>query len=68
MLFIEKKVVKEVSEMTMKETVNLIHGLKKMGLSDSQIVNLFEFIESSDPKILEKLGKPENNNDEDNAR
>ncbi len=43
--------------MTMKETVNLIHGLKKLGLTDSQIVDFIEFVESADPEILERLGK-----------
>ncbi len=47
--------------MTMKETVNLIHGLQKLGLTDSQIVNFIEFVESADPEILEKLGKPDSN-------
>ena len=48
-------------EVTMKETVNLIHGLKKLGLTDSQIVDFIEYVESSDPKILEKLTKNESN-------
>lgn len=43
--------------MTMKETVNLIHGLKKLGLTDSQIVDFIEFVESANPEILERLGK-----------
>ena len=49
--------------MTMKETVNLIHGLKKLGLTDSQIVDFIEYVDSADPNILEKLGK---NTDNDN--
>lgn len=48
--------------MTMKETVNLIHGLKKIGLTDTQIVDFIEYVESADPQILEKLGEPDNNN------
>lgn len=51
--------------MTMKETVNLIHGLKKLGLTDSQIVDFIEFVESADPKILEKLGNPETDSNGD---
>lgn len=50
-----------MSEITMKETVNLIHGLKKLGLTDSQIVDLIEFVESADPKILERLGNGTDN-------
>lgn len=48
--------------MTMKETVNLIHGLKKLGLSDSQIVDFIEYVESADPEILKKLDKVTDNN------
>ena len=48
--------------MTMKETVNLIHGLKKLGLTDGQIVDFIEYVESADPEILEKLGKDVNSN------
>lgn len=48
--------------MTMKETVNLIHGLKKLGLTDSQIIDFIEFVESEDPEILEKLGKDTKDN------
>ncbi len=41
--------------MTMSETVNLIHGLQKLGLTDSQIVKLLEYVESANPEILKTL-------------
>ncbi len=57
-----------MNEITMKETVNLIHGLKKLGLTDSQILDFIEFVESADPEILERLGKPggDKSNDDNN--
>lgn len=48
--------------MTMKETVNLIHGLKKLGLTDSQIVDFIEYVESADPEILKRLGNETDDN------
>lgn len=44
-------------EVTMKETVNLIHGLKALGITTEQILDLIEFTESADPEILKKLSK-----------
>lgn len=38
-----------------KEAYNIIQGLKKLGATDSQIVTFIEFIETSDPKLLEKI-------------
>lgn len=40
---------------TPKEAYNIIQGLKKLGANDSQIVTFIEFIETSDPKLLEKI-------------
>ena len=51
-----------MNEMTLKETVNLIHGLKKLGIADSRILDFIEYVESADPNILEKLGMDTNNN------
>ncbi len=48
--------------MTMSETVNLIHGLQKLGLTDSQILKLFEYVESADPEILKDLEATNNTN------
>lgn len=41
--------------MTLSEIVNLIHGLQKLGLTDSQIVKLLEYVESANPEILKTL-------------
>lgn len=50
-------------EMNMKETVNLIHALKTMGINYEKILDLIEFVESADPEILKKLSKDVNNNE-----
>lgn len=36
--------------MTGKEIVNLIRELRKKGMSDTEILNLIEYIETHDPK------------------
>ncbi|MCH5254518.1 MAG: hypothetical protein J1F41_06295 [Lachnospiraceae bacterium] len=36
--------------MTGKEIVNLLRELRKKGMSDSEILNLIEYIETHDPK------------------
>lgn len=41
--------------MTSKEAFNIIQGLKKLGANDSQIVAFIEYIETSDPKLLDKI-------------
>lgn len=38
-----------------RETYNLIQGLKKLGADDSQIVTFIEYVETSDPKLLDKI-------------
>lgn len=48
--------------MTMSETVNLIHGLQKLGLTDSQIVKLLEYVVSANPEILKSLEATNNTN------
>ncbi len=57
-----------MNEMTMKETVNLIHGLKEIGLTDSQIIDFIEFVESSAPKILKRIKKTDNSTDDSNNK
>lgn len=42
-------------DMTNKEAFNIIQGLKKLGANDSQIVTFIEYIETSDPKLLDKI-------------
>ncbi len=63
-------IIKEVNDPELKNAadnnkVNLINGLKEIGLTDSQIVDFIEFVESSDPKILERIRKTDNNNNND---
>ena len=36
--------------MTGKEIVNLLRELRKKGMSDTEILNLIEYIETHDPK------------------
>lgn len=36
--------------MTGKEIVNLIRELRKKGMTDTEILNLIEYIETHDPK------------------
>ncbi|MCM1328987.1 MAG: hypothetical protein NC253_06040 [Ruminococcus sp.] len=43
------------NDMSSKEAFNIIQGLKKLGANDSQIVTFIEFIETSDPKLLDKI-------------
>lgn len=38
-----------------KEAYNIIQGLKKLGANDSQIITFIEFVETSDPKLLDKI-------------
>lgn len=38
-----------------REAYNLIQGLKKLGADDSQIVTFIEYVETSDPKLLDKI-------------
>ncbi len=52
--------------MTNKEAYNIIQALKKLGASDAQIIAFIEFIETSDPKILDKLENITNKNDNSN--
>ena len=52
-------------DMTSKETFNIIQGLKKLGANDSQIVTFIEFIETSDPKLLDKIPNISTNNSKD---
>ncbi len=41
--------------MTSKEAFNIIQGLRKLGANDSLIVTFIEYIETSDPKLLDKI-------------
>lgn len=52
--------------MTDKKIFNIIQGLKKLGANDSQIVTFIEYIETSDPKLLDKI--PNITNTDDNAK
>lgn len=52
--------------MTNKEAFNIIQGLKKLGANDSQIVTFIEYIETSDPKLLDQI--PNITNTDDNAK
>lgn len=52
-----------VNEMTQKEAFNVIQGLETLGLTDSQIVTFIKFVETSDPQMLDKLRRTEDNLD-----
>lgn len=52
-------------DITSKEAFNIIQGLKKLGANDSQIVTFIEFIETSDPKLLDKIPNISTNNDKE---
>lgn len=45
--------------MNQKEAYNIIQALKKLGATDSQIITFIEFIETSDPKLLDKISNKE---------
>ena len=44
----------EGNYMTGKEIVNLIRELRAKGMSDTEILDLIEFIETHDPKEITK--------------
>ena len=44
----------EGENMTGKEIVNLIRELRAKGMSDTEILDLIEFIETHDPKEIQK--------------
>lgn len=50
-----------------REAYNLIQGLKKLGADDSQIVTFIEYIETSDPKLLDKIPDIRNSSSADIA-
>lgn len=41
--------------MNQREAYNIIQGLKKLGANDSQIITFIEYIETSDPQLLDKI-------------
>lgn len=48
--------------MTQRETYNLIQGLKRLGANCDQIVTFIEYMDTSDPKLLDKIPNIKNTN------